>query len=96
MLFNDAPSQTTMLVHDIDVGQSTHLKQHAYWVNLCKHQVMKEVVEYLVRNVFADASQSPWSLPCILVPKSGGSLWFCTDFQKLNSVTKADSFPFPE
>ncbi|KAI2655625.1 Transposon Ty3-I Gag-Pol polyprotein [Labeo rohita] len=94
-LFNDVPSQTNVLVHDINVGQSTPIKQHTYRVNPCKHQVMREKVEYLVRNGFAVASQSPWSLPCILVPKSDGSLRFCTDFRKVNSATKADSIPIP-
>ncbi|KAL0172150.1 hypothetical protein M9458_032461, partial [Cirrhinus mrigala] len=94
-LFHDIPSQTNVLVHDIDVGQSTPIKQHAYRVNPCKRQVMRDEVEYLVRNGFAVASQSPWSSPCILVPKSDGSLRFCTDFRKVNSITKADSFPLP-
>ncbi|KAL1248067.1 hypothetical protein QQF64_023443 [Cirrhinus molitorella] len=94
-LFNDVPSQTNVLVHDIDVGQSTPIKQHAYRVNPCKRQVMRDEVEYLARNGYAIASQSPWSSPCILVPKSDGSLRFCTDFRKVNSVTKADSFPLP-
>lgn len=94
-LFNDVPSQTKVLVHDIDVGQSTPIIQHAYRVNPCKRQVMRGEVEYLVRNGFTVASQSPWSSPCILVPKSDGSLRFCTDFQKVNNVTKADSFPLP-
>jgi len=29
------------------------------------------------------------------VPKPNGTYHFCTDFRKLNSVTKADSFPLP-
>ncbi len=50
-------------------------------------------VKYLLCNGFAVASQSPWSSPCILMPKSDGSLRFCTNFQKVNNVAKADSFP---
>ncbi len=56
-LFN-VSTQTNVLVHDIDVGQSTPIKQHAYRVN----QVMGGELEFLVRNGFAVASQSPWSL----------------------------------
>ena len=33
--------------------------------------------------------------PCILVPKSNGIYRMCTDYRKVNSVTKTDSFPIP-
>lgn len=94
-LFNDVPSQTNVLKHDIEVGQSTPIKQHPYRVNPHKRQAMKDEVNYLVQNGFAVASQSPWSSPCILVPKSDHSFRFCTDFRRVNNLTKADSFPLP-
>lgn len=94
-LFGDVPSQTNMLMHDIEVGQSTPIKQHPYRVNPHKRQAMKDEVKYLVSNGFAVPSQSPWSSPCLLVPKSDGSFRFCTDFRRVNEVTKADSFPLP-
>lgn len=31
----------------------------------------------------------------MLVPKSDASFCFCTDYRKVNSVTKPDSFPLP-
>ncbi len=58
-LFNDVPSQTKVLVHDIDVGQSTPIIQHAYRVNPCKRQVMRGEVEYLVRNGFTCRQSEP-------------------------------------
>lgn len=93
-LFSDVPSQTNVLMHEIEVDQSTPIKQHPYRVNPHKRQALKDKVEYLVSNGFAVASQSPWSSPCILVPKSDGSFRFCTDFRRVNNV-KADSFPLP-
>ena len=32
---------------------------------------------------------------CLLVPKPDQSYRMCTDFRKLNSVTKTDTFPIP-
>ncbi len=56
---------------------------------------MKREVVYLLKNGFAVPSISPWSSPCILVPKADGSFRFCTDFRKIHSVTVPDAFPLP-
>ncbi len=93
-LFSDIPSQTTVLQHDIDVGDAQPIKQHPYRLNPKKRELMKAEVEYLCQNNFASPSQSAWSLPC-LVPKSDSSVRFCTDYRKVNAVTKPDSFPLP-
>ena len=40
-------------------------------------------------------SNSPWSNAVVLVRKKDGSLHFCIDFRKLNSLTVKDSYPLP-
>lgn len=52
-------------------------------------------ISYLSENSLAKPSSSPWSSPCLLAPKSDGTLCFCTDFRKVNAVTVPDSFPLP-
>ena len=42
-----------------------------------------------------EPSHSTWSSPCVLVPKKDGSFRFCTDFRKVNFLTKPDSYPLP-
>ena len=56
---------------------------------------MRSEVEYMLQNGIIEPSQSQWSSPCVLVPKSNGTYCFCTDFRKVNSVTKTDSYPIP-
>ncbi len=45
-LFHDVPSQTTVVSHDIDVGECPPIKQHPYCVNPHKRQLMKNEVDY--------------------------------------------------
>lgn len=94
-LFGDVPTQTNVLKHDIDVNGARPIKQHAYRVNAMKRSVMSKEVEYLLDNGLAKSSYSPWSSPCLLVPKSDGTVRFCTDYRKVNAVTVPDSYPLP-
>uniref|UniRef100_A0A3B1IW77 Gypsy retrotransposon integrase-like protein 1 n=1 Tax=Astyanax mexicanus TaxID=7994 RepID=A0A3B1IW77_ASTMX len=94
-LFNDVPTQTTVVQHDVKVTSSVPVKQHPYRTNVAKRAIMKSEVDYLVEHGFAKPSSSPWSSPCVLVPKPDGSHRFCTDYRKVNAVTVADSYPLP-
>ncbi|KAK7909313.1 hypothetical protein WMY93_013997 [Mugilogobius chulae] len=94
-LFSDVPSRTQVLHHDIDVGDNAPIKQHPYRVNPEKRQRLQSQVDYMLSHGIAEPSLSPWSSPCLLAIKSDGSDRFCTDFRKVNGVTKPDSHPLP-
>ncbi|KAI2665316.1 Transposon Ty3-I Gag-Pol polyprotein [Labeo rohita] len=94
-LFKDVPTLTNVIQHDIDVKDASPIRQHAYRVNSVKRSVMRQEVDYLLNNGLAKPSSSPWSSPCILVPKPDGSFRFCTDFRKVNSLTVPDNYPLP-
>jgi hypothetical protein len=49
----------------------------------------------MLENDIIERCYSDWSSPCILVPKPDGSYRFCTDFRKVNQVTKTDTYPIP-
>ena len=95
MLFSDVPTQTDLLKHDIDVGGAEPIRQRFYRVPIEKKESQNEEVQYLLDNNLAEPSFSSWSSPCLLVKKSDGTFRFCTDYRKLNAVTKPDSFPLP-
>ncbi len=94
-LFLDTPGRTSIIEHNIDVGNSSPIKQNAYRVNPVKRELLKQVVDYLLTHSLAEPSFSSWSSPCLLVNKPDGSYRFCTDYRKLNSLTKPDCFPLP-
>ena len=74
---------------------ATPIKQHPYRTNPVKLQQLRNEIEYMLAHDLIEPSQSSSSSPCILVPKGDGTYRFCTDFRKVNSVTKSDSFPIP-
>ena len=49
----------------------------------------------MLENGIIEYICSDWSSPCVLVPKVNGSFLLCTDFRKLNAITKTDSYPLP-
>ena len=93
-LFPDIPT-TDKIYHDFIVEDSKPIKQHPYRMNPLKQKYLQDEVKYLLKNDFIESSQSNYSSPCILVPKSNGSYRMCTDYRKVNSVRKTDSFPIP-
>ena len=94
-IFPDVPNKTNVLCHDVDVGEATPIKQHPYRVNPVKAKQMDAEIEYMLKHDIIQPSQSEWSSPCVLIPKPGGSVRFCTDFRKVNAVSRTDSFPIP-
>ncbi|KAI7800925.1 hypothetical protein IRJ41_015687 [Triplophysa rosa] len=94
-LFSDVLTRTHLVEHDIDVGTAQPVKQHAYRVNPVKRELLQKEVDYLLAHNLAEPSYSSWSSPCILVSKPDNSYRFCTDYRKLNSLTKPDCYPLP-
>ena len=94
-LFSDVPGRTNLVEHDVDVGNAEPIKQHPYRASQDKMKHLQSEVEYMLENNIIEPSSSAWSSPCILVPKPNGSYRFCTDYRKVNSCTKTDSYPIP-
>nr|XP_046229617.1 uncharacterized protein LOC124050808 isoform X1 [Scatophagus argus] len=94
-LFGDTPTQTHVIEHDIDVGDAQPIRQRFYRVSEEKHKLMETEIKYMLENGIAQHSSSSWASPCLLVEKSDKSPRFCTDFRKVNAVTKPDAYPLP-
>ena len=94
-VFGDVPKCTTCIYHDVDVEEASPIKQHPYLINPMKLEQIRKEVDYMLKNKIIEPSSSDWSSPCVLGPKSNGTLRFCTDFCKVNLLTKTNSFPLP-
>ena len=55
--------------------------QHAYRLNPQKRKLLQQEVTYMLDTGLTEPSHS-----------ADGSVRFCTDFRKVNALTKADSF----
>ena len=58
-----------------------------------KQKYLKEEIQYLLDNNFIEPSQSEWTSPCILELKPDGTYRLCTDYRKVNKLSKAKTFP---
>ena len=94
-LFPNIPTRTNKIFHDVDVGDAIPVKQYPYRMNPFKKEYLQKEIEYLLENDFIEPSNSSWSSPCVLVPKPDKTFRMCTDYRKLNAVTKTDSYPMP-
>ena len=94
-MFPDDPNRTNVLMHDVDVGRASAVKQHPYRVNPIKLEKLRQEVQYMLDKDIIEPSQSSWASPCVLVPKPDGSIRYCTNYRKVNFLSKTDSFPIP-
>lgn len=84
-----------MATHDVEVGDAPPFKQHPYRMSPEKCKLAENEVRYMLEHNIIRPSHSDWSSLCLLVPKPDGSTRFCTDYRKVNSVSKTDAFPIP-
>ena len=78
------------LTRDNNIGHSPLYRQTT--------EELLAVKQYLLDNLdkgFIVPSNSPFASPVLFVAKPNGSLRFCIDFRKLNSITKKDQHPLP-
>lgn len=94
-LFSDTPTCTTLIEHDIEVGDAKPIRQRFYRTAPDKRKSLDDSVQYLLENGLAVHSYSSWASPCLLVKKPDHTYRFCTDYRKVNCVTKPDSYPLP-
>ncbi len=94
-LFMDTPGRTDLVDHAIILKDPKPVRQSVYRVPEKLLSVMKQESHTMKQLGVIEPSSSEWSSPIVLVPKKDGTLRFCLDFRKLNSVSKFDPYPMP-
>ncbi len=96
MFFKNQPQQCSLTSHDVQLLPGTSpICQALYHLHPQKRGLMRKEVDYLLTQMLAAPSHSPWASPCILVTTENGQLRFCTDHRRMNAVTVPDAYPLP-
>ena len=87
--------RTHLATHEVDTGSHPPICQKPYRVEFKNRHVIEEEVEKMLSIDLIEPAKSPWSSPVVLIPKKDGTVRFCVDFRKVNTVTVRDAFPLP-
>lgn len=79
----------------IPTGNHPPISQRAYRMPLMKQRVVRKEIDDMLKLGVIRPSSSSWSSPITLVPKKDGSVRFCIDYRKLNSIVHKDKYPLP-
>jgi len=87
--------KTSLAAHPIDTGDARPIRQT---LRRRPFHLLDKIDEYVVKMVEAGVIEpgcSPLTSNLAVVSKKDGSLRFCVDYRKLNSVTRRDAYPLP-
>ena len=89
------PGKMLNVKHSIDTGNGLPICQAPYREPPRHNEFIGETVQKLDKLGLIKPSNSSWASPIVLAKKKDGTLRFCVDYRKLNSVTKRDVYPLP-
>ncbi len=92
---DDDLGRTAKVQHKIDTANSPPIRQSVWRMPQLRRQEAKKLLDDMLGRSVIQPSSSPWASPVVLVPKKDGSLRFCIDYRKVNSVTRKDAYPLP-
>ena len=86
---------TAIVQHRIDTGDNRLFRQPLRPQPQVQLPVIDELLEEMQHQEVIEPCQSDWASNIILVKKKDGSIRFCVDYRKLNSLTIKDAYPLP-
>jgi len=87
--------ETSFATHQIDTGDARPMRKTLRRQPCHLLDKIDEHVAKMVEAGVIEPSCSPWTSNIVAVSKKDGSLRFCVDFRKLNSVTRRDANSLP-
>ena len=97
-LFAERPNdfgRTSKIKHTINTGDAQPLRQQARRLPPYQREEARRLLSDMLSKDVIQRSSSPWASPVVLVGKKDGSIRFCIDYRKVNSITRKDAYPLP-
>ena len=89
------PAKNLKVRHSIPTGDHPPIRHRPFRVSPAEEEVIRKEVKEMLSNDIIKKSTSPWAAPVVLVKKKDGSIRFCVDYRKLNTITKKNVYPLP-
>ena len=94
-ILTNLPGKTSLEKHTIKTTTEEPVRDKAYPLPYKQRDVIKNEVESMLKMGVIRKSKSPYAAPPVLVKKPDGSVRFCVNYKKLNSITVFDGEPMP-
>jgi len=72
--------------HVVNVRDPLPIKQVPRRIPFHMREEVNKIIEDMRKQGIIEESQSPWISPAVLVKKKDGTIRFCVDYRKLNSI----------
>ncbi|MGH0053304.1 MAG: reverse transcriptase/ribonuclease H family protein, partial [Sphaerochaetaceae bacterium] len=96
-MWNGTLGEINTIEHNIDLIPGTKaFFSHPYRAGPKQRAVAQAEIDRMLRLGVIEKAQSPWASPVVFAPKKDGTLRFCVDYRRLNSVTIRDTYPIPK
>jgi len=86
---------TDLVQHEINTGDHRPVKQPLRPQPRARLSVIDHLIDDMQSQGVIEPCQSEWASNIVLVTKKDGSIRFCVDYRKLNSLTQRDAYPLP-
>ena len=97
-LFAEQPDdfgRTDKIKHGINTGDAAPVRQQVRRIPPVRREEARNLLSDMLKKDIIQPSSSPWASPIVLVPKKDGTVRFCVDYRKVNSLTRKDAYPLP-
>ena len=82
--------------HWIDLEEGARpIYQQPYRAGHRARAIEKAEIGRMLEQGVIEPASAEWASPVFFIPKKDGTLRFCVDCRRLNSLTRRDSYPIP-